>query len=355
MMDAVEGDRSTFARTQSAQREMDARTYTTAEAAAALSVSTSTLRAWERKFGFPRLLRSTGNRRRYPQADIISLRDALREGLSVESAIGVAQDSHGASWQALVSALASVLESEADRVMEASLSVRSVERTIDEVLLPALSQIEKRRGLRSALWSYAAAWATAWLLRARRLAGGGVGNGCVLVGDGTTSSLDPLGVRVLALALCCKRAGLEVVVLATIATDQLREVVAGLELRAAVTSGAATEVSARWTIKSLRWRRGFRYSGTTSLRGRDGEKSSVRRLSRRPNASLVPGRRRRPLAPPTRTLDGLPAGLVAASRARRSVRGCHRSRRAPISRSDGPSRNARFQRLDDQTGLAQAG
>jgi DNA-binding transcriptional MerR regulator len=65
------------------------RSLKTREAADLLNVSPNTLRAWERKFGYPKPLRSAGRYRIYTHAEIIALREALRRGLSVASAISV--------------------------------------------------------------------------------------------------------------------------------------------------------------------------------------------------------------------------------------------------------------------------
>src|SRR3954469_25611611 len=71
------------------------RTMKTSEAAFLLNVSPNTLRAWERRFGFPRPRRSPGRQRLYSQAEITALGDALGEGLSISSAVSVARDRHG--------------------------------------------------------------------------------------------------------------------------------------------------------------------------------------------------------------------------------------------------------------------
>src|SRR2546423_7496100 len=106
------------------------RSLKTREAASLLNVSPNTLRTWERKFGFPRPLRSPGRHRAYTHAEIVALRDALRRGLSVPSAISVVRDGLGADTDALVNALDSFNLEAADRAMEASLSLRSLERSV---------------------------------------------------------------------------------------------------------------------------------------------------------------------------------------------------------------------------------
>ena len=51
----------------------------TSEAAALLNVSPNTLRAWERRFGYPKPQRSPGRHRLYTYGEIASLRDAHKE------------------------------------------------------------------------------------------------------------------------------------------------------------------------------------------------------------------------------------------------------------------------------------
>lgn len=82
------------------------RTLKTSEAAALLNVSPNTLRAWERRFGYPRPMRSPGKHRLYTHGEVVSLRDALNDGLSISSAISRAREAVRADTHVLVSALA---------------------------------------------------------------------------------------------------------------------------------------------------------------------------------------------------------------------------------------------------------
>ena len=52
------------------------RTLKTSEAAALLNVSPNTLRAWERRFGYPQPQRSPGKHRLYTHGEVAALRDA---------------------------------------------------------------------------------------------------------------------------------------------------------------------------------------------------------------------------------------------------------------------------------------
>src|SRR6516164_4891810 len=138
----------------------------TSEAAALLNVSPNTLRAWERRFGFPKPQRSPGKHRLFTHGEVAALRDALQEGLSISSAISRAREGLAADANSLVGALASYDRERADAAIEAALALRSVERSVEEVLLPTLDEISRRFSVESAAWAFAAHWATDWLRRA---------------------------------------------------------------------------------------------------------------------------------------------------------------------------------------------
>ena len=167
------------------------RTLKTSEAAAVLNVSPNTLRAWERRFGYPKPQRTAGKHRLYTHGEIAALRDALQEGLSISSAISRARESLAADTHMLVGALAGFELDRADAAMEAALALRSVERAVEEVLLPSLNEIGERHGSDSAPWAFAARWASDWLQRAQRLAPPPMRPAAVLVGDATRDELDP--------------------------------------------------------------------------------------------------------------------------------------------------------------------
>ena len=81
------------------------RTLKTSEAAAVLNVSPNTLRAWERRFGYPKPQRSPGKHRLYTHGEVAALRDALQEGLSISSAVSRAREALSADTSILVGAL----------------------------------------------------------------------------------------------------------------------------------------------------------------------------------------------------------------------------------------------------------
>src|ERR1700689_957780 len=98
----------------------------TSEAASLLNVSPNTLRAWERRFGFPKPQRSPGRHRLYMFGEVAALRDALQEGLSISSAVSRAREGLASDSSALIGALVSYESERADVAIEAALALRSV-------------------------------------------------------------------------------------------------------------------------------------------------------------------------------------------------------------------------------------
>ena len=208
-------------------------------AAEMLGVSPSTLRSWERRLGYPQPRRTPGNHRLYELAEVETLRDALRETGNISSAVDIAQrrGRGPASPARLLAAFDGFDEAAADRELEESLTVRSVERTVSEVLLPALEMASRRPNGEVEL-EHACRWATGWLHGARRLAPAATRPEGVLLLD----SGSPLGVEavyVQALELFLRRAGLRVLLLsADLAERRFRNALRALRPEAAVICGA---------------------------------------------------------------------------------------------------------------------
>lgn len=182
----------------------------TSEAAALLNVSPNTLRAWERRFDFPKPQRSPGKHRLFTHGEIAALRDALQEGLSISSAVSRAREGLAADANSLIGALVSYERARADVAIEAALALRSVERSVEEVLLPTLDEIARRFGVDSAVWAFAAHWGGDWLRRALHLAPAPVRPASILIGDASRDELDRDSPYIRALELLSARAGINV-------------------------------------------------------------------------------------------------------------------------------------------------
>jgi MerR family transcriptional regulator, light-induced transcriptional regulator len=139
-------------------------------AAVMLGVSPNTLRSWERRYSFPQPIRSPGGHRLYALAEIESLRLALNETHNVSSAIALArQRGAGPSSAArLAAAYAAFDEDKANRLLEDSLALRSIERTIEELLLEAV--VAHGEGSdRTVEFEFAWRHATGWMSALKRL------------------------------------------------------------------------------------------------------------------------------------------------------------------------------------------
>jgi DNA-binding transcriptional MerR regulator len=228
------------------------RTLKTSEAAALLNVSPNTLREWERRFGYPQPLRSPGKHRHYTQAEITQLREALARGLSISSAVSVAREALAGDSQTLLSALTGFHAEEADRAMEGSLALRSIERSVEEVMLPSLELLNEQKGPTSATWAFGLQWAREWLVRARRLSPPLTTRTAVLIGDASQPQLDPVAAYVLALELFCVRAGAEVFTLPVEARHAIGEAVKALDPDAVVLAGdhVGDDATSRWAYNT---------------------------------------------------------------------------------------------------------
>jgi len=211
-----------------------------------LGVSPSTLRSWERRHGYPRPRRTPGNHRLYELTELETLRDALSETGSITSAIEMARRGSRAAGSSarLLAAFDRFDEAGADREMEESIAVRSVERAVDELMLAALDAAAERQN-RPAEFEFGCRWATGWLHRARSLAPVAWREEGVLVLESDPGpNLD--SVHAQALDLTLRRGGLRVLVLsADIAGDRIGAAISALGPNAVVVCGAGGDEELR--------------------------------------------------------------------------------------------------------------
>ncbi len=217
-------------------------------AAELLGVSPNTLRSWERRFGYPTPRRTQGGHRQYELVELEALRRALLETHNISSAIQIArQRGEGPGSAArLLEAFDRFDESLADRYMEESLALRSMERSVEELMLPAIEMAANREG-REAEYELACRWATGWLHAARRSAAPASRDEGVLLFD-SSPMLGVESLQVQALALGLRRAGFRVLLLSVgLAQERMARAMRAVEPSALVLcgSGATLDVVGR--------------------------------------------------------------------------------------------------------------
>src|SRR4051812_28370757 len=176
-------------------------------AAAMLGVSPNTLRSWERRFGYPTPRRTQGGHRQFELAEIEALRQAFAETQNISSAISIARErgEGPATPTRLRDAFSRFDEDKADRLLEESLATRSVERTVEEVLLPTVDDLAGEGAGGPELgfaWRYAMGWLAAML----RVSPPSHRSESVMV-FAATGALDVDALYVQALELCLRRTG----------------------------------------------------------------------------------------------------------------------------------------------------
>src|SRR5436309_582863 len=178
-----------------------------------LGISPNTLRSWERRYGFPRPERTAGGHRQYSLTEIDALRLTLAETHNVSSAISLARDrGEGPSTPSrLTGTFTRFDEDGANRLLEESLGLRSVERTIEEVLLDALTALFEP-GANSAEYEFAWRHAVGWLSAQRRMAPPATRRESILVFD-ASAVCDLDAVHSQALEVVLRRAGLRTLAL----------------------------------------------------------------------------------------------------------------------------------------------
>jgi MerR family transcriptional regulator, light-induced transcriptional regulator len=214
-------------------------------AAVMLGISPNTLRSWERRYGFPRPRRSPGGHRQYALGEIESLRSTLAETHNVSSAIALArQRGEGpSSCSRLAAAFAAFDEDKANGLLEESLALRSVERTIEEVLLEG---VRAHADASSPTPEYEFGWryATGWLSALKRLSPPATRPAGVLVLDAATPrEIDTLYAQ--ALELMLRRAGVRTLCLsAAINPTRMARALPALDPCAVVLAGRGISLDA---------------------------------------------------------------------------------------------------------------
>jgi DNA-binding transcriptional MerR regulator len=235
-------------------------------AAAMLGVSSNTLRSWESRFGYPAPTRSEGGHRQFDLGEVEALRQALAETGEIGSAIAIARErgEQGATPARLQGAFACFDATLADRVLEESMALRSVERTVETVLLPAVQALatsdegerhEGRPARSDALAGarvvqmvggpeYCFAWryATGWLAAAQRVAPPSTREQGVLIFDASCPpGLDALHTQ--ALELFLRRMGMRVLALPIdLDSTRIGNALRALQPNAVVLAGAGAEL-----------------------------------------------------------------------------------------------------------------
>ena len=118
------------------------------QASEILDLPAPTIRSWERRYGVPLADRSTGGHRRYTrdQLDRLSrMRDLIAQGRRAVEAAALVKAGHGATPGPLVDAfLQGARDLEPDsiaRTLDVARKTLGLDRTVDEVLLPAMREV----------------------------------------------------------------------------------------------------------------------------------------------------------------------------------------------------------------------
>ena len=131
-----------------ASSDVDDLQLTIQEAATILNLPAPTIRSWERRYGVPAAGRSRGGHRRYSRDQLDRLRrmrDLIGQGWRPVEAAAQASSGHATSPGPLVDAFlqgARDLTPESiTRTLDAARQTLGLDRTVDEVLLPAMREV----------------------------------------------------------------------------------------------------------------------------------------------------------------------------------------------------------------------
>lgn len=184
----------------------------------------------------------------YVHGEVAALREAIQDGLSVASAVSRAREVLAADSKSLIAALGYYDHERADVAIEAALGSRSVERTVEEVLLPALEEIIREQTVGSAAWAFAAPWGADWLRRAARLSPPPLRPVSMFLSDASRDELDPDAPYIRALELFCVRAGVRMLSLSARGAAGVRDAFAMHRPDLVVLAGGHTpdDIVASW-------------------------------------------------------------------------------------------------------------
>lgn len=127
--------------------------YAIAAVSQMLDIPVSTIRSWERRYGFPHPSRTSGRHRRYSSAEVSqlrALRDAITQGHSAREAVDVVRQHPGGkpSREPLVDHLlrsAMQLDPKAVRVvLDRAAESEGVEYAVAQVAIPAMEEVGER-------------------------------------------------------------------------------------------------------------------------------------------------------------------------------------------------------------------
>jgi DNA-binding transcriptional MerR regulator len=216
-------------------------------AAAMLGVSANTLRSWERRFSFPMPRRTSGGHRQYDLREIEALRQAFSETHNISSAVSLARErGEGPSTTSRMQQAFSAFDADkADRMLEESLSLRSVERTVHEMLIPAVESLDAQgEAGPSPEFQFAWRYSTGWLAAAQRVAPPAHRPDSVLIFE-ATQNFDVDALYCQGLELTLRRTGMRTLALAVaMDTQRLGRALRALNPRAVVLTGRRASLDA---------------------------------------------------------------------------------------------------------------